>query len=143
MTYRMTNWPLIACLISLLCLFGSPSVAQNGETIITPEEFETLSQSKTLFFYRDGQIYGAEQFFKGRQSTWKFADGECDRGIWFPKGDQICFQYQANPGTQCWHFLKTKDGFSARFLGNEPSLDLKLRTINRAELICDYPDLNS
>lgn len=139
----MINLKTLPLCLTALVMTSFFAHADTDGQLVTPEEFETLSQNKTLYFYRYGKIYGAEQFFKGRQSTWKFANGECDRGIWYPKGDQICFDYEANPGEQCWHFIKNGDDFAARYIGADPIDDLLLKAIDRSELICDYPDLNS
>ena len=98
-----------------------------ADTIITPEEFEELSTNKTLYFNNQNQLHGAEQYFEDRIVTWKFANGECDEGFWYPQGDAICFTYKTNPIPQCWHFLQTSAGLAARLLGAGPQDDLVLK----------------
>lgn len=121
-------------------LFGISCAA---DTLITPEEFEEISKDKTLYFNSGGQFHGAEQYFDNRVVTWKFANGECDDGFWYPKDDAICFSYKTNPVPQCWHFLQTADGLAARMIGADPSADLLLNFIDSKELLCKAPYLGA
>ena len=129
----------IVAILTALSL-SLPAMAQE---IVSPQEFEALSQGKTLYFTRDGELFGIEQFYKRRRSTWQFADGECDDGIWYPIGDLICFEYTKNPNPQCWTFLKTADGYAARAEGAPPELDLILRSVDQKPLDCKGPEVGA
>jgi len=129
---------LFPILISL-CL-ALPAVA---EEIVTPQEFEALSSGKTLYFSRDGRLFGMEQFYKRHRSTWQFADGECDDGVWYPQDSFICFQYTKNTDPQCWHFLKTDNGFTARAQGASPDQDLHLERVDQQPLDCKGPGVGA
>ena len=129
---------LIPILIAL-CL-ALPAVA---EEIVTPQEFEALSSGKTLYFSRDGRLFGVEQFYKRHRCTWQFADGECDDGVWYAQNGFICFQYTKNSEPQCWHFLKTDDGFAARAQGASPDQDLHLERVDQKPLDCKGPDVGA
>jgi len=118
--------------IILLCL-SHPSFA---ETIISPDAFEKLSTGKTLHFSLDGKPFGAEEFFEGRRSKWRFQDGTCEDGEWFAENDLICFNYEGGLETQCWHFLKTEDGYGARAEGAPIDDILKLERIDEKPLLC-------
>lgn len=120
-----------------LCLALPATAAE----IVTPEEFRAISEGKTLYFTRNGRLFGIEQFYKRRRSTWQFADGECDDGVWYPEGEYICFQYTKNPDAQCWTFLKTDDGYVARPEGAGPESDLFLHSIDQKPLDCKGPDV--
>ena len=113
-----------------------------AETIITPDQFEKLSTGKTLYFTYGGQPFGVEQFFENRRSKWRFEDGHCEDGEWFAENDLICFNYERNLDTQCWHFLKTDDGFGARAEGASPNDILKLDRIDSKPLICSGEGLS-
>ena len=122
----------------IVLLFVQPVFA---ETIVSPKEFERLSTGKTLHFSQDGAYYGTEQFFKGRRSRWRYSDGFCENGEWFTQGDLICFNYEGNPETQCWHFLKTDKGYAARAEGAPEGEVLDLDFIDTKPLICRQNDL--
>jgi len=124
---------------AFLCL-ALPIQAQ--ETV-SPREFQQLSEGKTLYFSRDGKLFGIEQYYKRRRSTWQFADGECDDGVWYPEGEYICFQYTKNPDIQCWTFLKTDKGYVARAEGAEPEFDLFLHSVDQKPLDCKGPDVGA
>ncbi len=120
----------------LLCL----PLAAFAEEIVSPQEFKEISEGKTLYFTRNGQLFGIEQYYKRHRSTWQFADGECDDGVWYPDGDYICFQYTKNPDEQCWTFLKTDKGYVARAGGAGPEFDLYLHSVDQKPLDCKAPD---
>ncbi len=123
-------------IIFVILALAAPAVA---ESIVSPQEFEAMSTGKTLYFTRDGRNFGAEQFYTRRRSLWQFNDGECSDGVWFADGDLICFDYLGNPDTQCWHFLKTNDGFVARAEGAAPDLDITMSGIDKKPLDCKGP----
>lgn len=125
----------------IFAVFLCISSAAIADEIVTPQEFTALSEGKSLYFSRGGKLFGIEQFYKRRRSTWQFADGECDDGIWYPEGDYICFQYTKNPEAQCWTFLKTDSGYIARAKGAAPEFDLFLRSVDQKPLNCKGPDV--
>ncbi len=89
-----------------------------------------------MYFTFNGQPFGIEQFFKGRRSKWRFEDGRCDDGKWFADNNLICFNYEGGLETQCWHFLKTDDGYAARAEGAAPDDILELDHIDTKPLLC-------
>lgn len=111
----------------------------HADELIPPAEFETMSLGKTMYFSQGGEYYGAEQYFPNRLVTWKNADGTCESGFWHGEGDQICFTYKEQTGTQCWHFIRKESGFAARAIGNPPELDLQLETVDTTKLLCEAP----
>ncbi len=122
----------------ILISIAQPSFA---ETIVSPNEFERLSTGKTLYFSFEGRPFGVEQFFNGRRSKWRFEDGNCEDGEWFAENDLICFNYEGNLETQCWHFLKTDEGYGARAEGAAPDEILKLDRIDTKPLLCSADGL--
>ena len=107
---------------------------------MTPESFGRLAEGRTLYFTRDGRFFGAEQYFPGRRSLWRFDDGTCEEGRWWGEGRLICFAYEeAEP--QCWRF----DGNSASFTAESVETGLVLRFSHADErpLDCPGPDVGS
>ena len=107
-----------------------------AETLISPDEFEAMSTGKTLYFSKDGQAYGAEHFYKGRRSKWRYSDGTCEDGEWFTENKLFCFNYENGTQTQCWTFFKTDKGYAARAEGAPLDEILKLYLIDKKPLLC-------
>jgi len=107
-----------------------------AETNLGPSEFEALSTGKTLYFSKDGKPYGAEHFYKGRISKWRYDDGLCENGEWFALDDMICFNYEHGLETQCWAFFKTDKGYAARAEGAPVDEVLELDFIDKKPLLC-------
>lgn len=121
--------------LSILLLLATGPVS--AETILSPSEFEALSIGKTLYFSRNGKPYGAEQYFKGRRSKWRYSDGVCEDGEWFYQDNLICFNYAEDLETQCWHFFKTdKNGYAARAEGAPKDEVLDLQAIDQKPVLC-------
>tara|TARA_R110002096_G_scaffold2793_3_gene14411 strand:+ start:2512 stop:2931 length:420 start_codon:yes stop_codon:yes gene_type:complete len=127
--------------IAIAALVVTGAVA--AQEIVTPEQFDEISTNKTLYFNSGERFHGAEQYFPNRKVTWKFANGECDQGFWFPQGDAICFSYTQNPEPQCWNFIQDGDRFLARLLGGDPANDLELTFVDTKELLCEAPYLGA
>lgn len=129
----------------LLSLLSAPLIAAPAaaaDTVLSPAEFQRMSEGKTMYFSRGGQVYGAEQFYTRRRSLWQFSDGQCDHGSWHPKGSYICFVYDQNPDPQCWHFLRRADGrFAARSEGATAEFDILLDHTDDRPLDCKGPDI--
>jgi hypothetical protein len=124
----------------MLLLAGTPAGAQSP---VTPEAFEAMSEGRTLHFTLDGLPFGSEQYFPGRRSLWRFADGTCDRGGWWAEGERICFAYDGHPEPQCWRFLRDGDRFRAELADGDGALVLDLSRTDDARLPCPAPDLGA
>lgn len=128
---------MIRTLLAALLLTATPLFA---ERILTPEEFDAISRNQTQYFYRDGEFFGAEQFDDQRQSIWLFSDGQCDRGVWYPEEDYICFVYETEPIPQCWHVIEKDNGdIVARLRGASPEFDIIMEFIDREPIPCNGP----
>ncbi len=127
-------------LLALLVLLGVPAMA---ETLIGPEEFQGMSEGKTLYFTQDGQSFGAEQFYRNRTSTWQHSNGTCTVGKWYADGDALCFVYDTNPIPQCWLMYRREGNIYAR-LRDLPSGDpseIRLSHTDTEPVPCPAPDL--
>jgi hypothetical protein len=107
---------------------------------MTAEAFESFAGSRTLHFERDGQPFGAEQYFPGRRSLWRFADGRCEEGRWWGEGPLICFRYGEGPA-QCWLFSGPVGRFTAESV--DSGLKLRLDRVDEQPLACPGPDVGS
>ena len=137
----MTIKTKLLVLAGLACTATAPAVAQD---LVSPQEFQRMSEGKTMYFSRGGRFYGAEQFYTRRRSLWQFADGECDHGEWYAEGDYICFVYEQNPGPQCWHFLRRgPNRFAARAEGTSEEFDILLENVDEKPLDCKGPAIGA
>ncbi len=127
--------------LAVLLSLALPAAA---ERIISPEEFEAMSQDKTLYFTQNGAPYGVERYYEDRQSTWQYEDGSCIEGRWFPVNDTICFVYENAPlSPQCWIFAERGGNFYARTDGTPAGAlsELRLAGEDTKALNCNAPDL--
>ena len=132
--------PRVALLAAGLACASPPAAA---EVAMTPEEFEAYSTGKTIYFRRQGQPYGAEQYLPGRRTIWTFLGGQCIEGFWYAEGGNICFVYEDDPESQCWAFLVTEDGHAARPVSGLPLDDLEVIGETREPLACDGPAIGA
>lgn len=132
----------LAATVVLLVLQTAPGAAAE---LVPPEAFQTMSEGRTLHFTLDGAQFGAEQFFPGRRSLWRFADGSCAPGRWEAQGPQICFLYDADPTPICWLFRREGAEFAALLLdgGAETGFRLELDRVAEDPLPCPGPPVGS
>lgn len=126
-------------IIVLTLLIAFPALA---ESRLSPEAFERLSTGRTLFFTQGGELFGAEEYHENRKVVWRFAGGQCVRGIWWAEdGDRICFNYHGSDLVQCWGFFEDDEGFFARSeTAEDSSEDLRVADSTTLPLPCEGPD---
>lgn len=128
--------------LALILVAATPAIA--ADDLLDADAFERLSTGQTFHFSLDGQPYGAEQFLPGRRSIWAFDDGVCQRGVWFPEGDRLCFLYEDAEAVSCWTFHKRKDGLFARSDDDgEAAIELRLDRATEEPLACKAPGLGA
>jgi hypothetical protein len=129
----------------LVPLIVAIATAAHGQTTVAPEDFEALSEGRTLTFSRGGAFFGAEQYFERRRSLWLAGDGTCLEGRWYAEGEQICFLYTNDPRPHCWLFREHGGRYSAHLVegGVETGLALHLSVISDGPLACPGPDVGS
>ena len=127
--------PRVAALM-LLCL-ATPAVSQP----LTAEEFEQATTGRTFFYSRDGQSYGAEQYLPGRKVIWAFTGDDCQKGLWYPDGPDICFVYENKPDPQCWIFTQGAGGLEARFRDDFAESPLLGQRSSPEPMACLGPDV--
>ena len=138
----MSDRPRPGCLLALLALLASPAGAQG---VLTPGAFEAMAEGRTLHFTHLGAPYGAEQFFEGRRSLWRYADGTCTEGRWWDEGGAICFRYADEPAPQCWRFLPRSGGMAAELVegGAGTGFVVEMSHADTEPLPCPGPKVGS
>ncbi|SLN21411.1 hypothetical protein ROA7450_00761 [Roseovarius albus] len=124
----------------IFCLVGWP-LAINAQPLMSAQEFEAYTESKTFYYGSDGNAYGAEEYLKNRRVRWSFLDGECQEGYWYPEGDLICFRYDETPEPQCWSFAQSGGGLVARFENDPTSTTLYEVEQSSEPLLCLGPKI--
>lgn len=100
-----------------LFLLASPALA---DPLLTAEEFDALTQGRTMTWSELGTIYGVEQYLPGRKVRWTFLGDECKDGTWYPEGAAICFQYEGDPAPDCWEITRSGPDMLAHYTTNAP-----------------------
>lgn len=126
---------IFACALGLT-LAALPALSQD---LLTPEEFDSYTKGKTLFYGRGGGAYGAEIYHDNRRVTWSFLDGICKEGSWYAENDLICFVYDDNARPQCWSFERGSNGLIARFEADPNTTELYEATQNDDDMVCLGP----
>ena len=102
--------------VALSLLASILAGAAGAQDIMTAEEFEAYAEGRTLGYAVAGQSpYGLEAYRPGRRVLYDILEEECHEGVWYPKGDQICFLYETLVGEKCWLFTLTEDGLRGTF----------------------------
>jgi len=139
---------VIAAAVFALAPMIAPVIAA-AEQPISPSEFRDYAEGYTLYFERDGEFFGSEEFKPGGKTVWRYRDGTCVDGAWRAHGAQICFRYEtAGPDGEvlCWRMLRRDDGsLMARLLGDGENAGLELDVIrrDREPLLCGGPGVNT
>ncbi len=138
----MTGFAALRLALVLLALAAPVAEAQSR---LSPEAFDALATGRSLHFTLNGEPFGAEQFFAGRRSLWRYSDNVCQQGEWRGEGDAICFDYAGEPAPICWHFIETDGRHAAVLLENgvETGFRLDLDRIDTEPLPCPGPRIGS
>lgn len=91
---------------------------------MTAAEFEAYVTGKTLTYSAGGPPYGIEEYRANREVSWRFVEDDCQDGVWYPKGEDICFLYENDPEEKCWRFTLGPSGLVARFTSDPSNLTL-------------------
>ena len=120
-----------------LCLLAAPALAEEP---VSPSDFRDYAEGWTLYFEREGEPFGAEEFHEGGGTKWRYRDGSCTEGAWRAHGAQLCFYYpDQGADVQCWRLLRDDDGLYARLLGPEGGLELRIAGRDKRPLLCGEP----
>lgn len=132
---------LASALATALALTALPLAALEGARPMTGAEFDAYTRGQTLTFGVDGVPYGIEQYLPGQRVIWSFIGEACREGSWFEAGEQICFEYDDEPGRlHCWTFFDTGNGLRARFgLPQDDGTELVEVQRSPAPMMCEGP----
>lgn len=122
----MQRFVLAALLLTI------PVVGQaKDEVPVTPDEFETIATGRVLEYHVTGssRLVGYEAYMPGRKVVFRYSDGSCISGEWYPKRGEICFVYDDEPTPNCIRYVhrgKTLAAHDPRQDGTTDHFDIKL-----------------
>ncbi|MEM7547729.1 MAG: hypothetical protein AAF367_19555 [Pseudomonadota bacterium] len=94
----------LAILTALLATAAFPAYA--ADKMIDPEEWRELSTGKTLYYHKDGELYGKEYYLNDEGDVvFQFPNGQCAEGKWAHADDKYCFAFGGQ--LHCfWHVMR-------------------------------------
>ncbi len=136
--------------IAVLAFVAASLAPASDEKVVGPTEFRDYAEGWTLYFERDGEHFGSEEFREDGRTTWRYRDGTCVEGAWRSHGAQLCFLYDSanSDGTvQCWRVVRQGEDILVRLLGGEnvenPGLELRVSGRDKKPLLCGAPGTNT
>lgn len=130
----------MAKLASIIALIWGTSVW--AETPMTAAEFDAYATGRTLSFGTMGNPdFGVEQYLPGRDVIWSPTPDVCVEGVWFDRGDNICFLYENDPEAKCWQVFRTETGIRAEYTNRPGTTVIFESQDNSKPLTCPGPDL--
>ncbi len=101
----------------VLAFAALPAFAEEEARLLSPDEFLSRVEGKTVHYTVDGQHYGTERFYGKGRATWQFPADTCEDGLYQSLKEEICFRYET---TSCWSVFEdaenqmsatSRDGF--------------------------------
>lgn len=121
-------------------LAACPAAARD---YLTGEALKALIEGRTIYYTKDGQPYGAEQYFPGNRVIWAIEGGHCSRGSWYSVGTLICFEYDTGNPASCWRFFQKAGRLFVVPDGREDDVPLEASRIETEPLQCVPPGLGA
>lgn len=93
--------------LAVAALAGA-AAAGAGDKPISPDAWRALTAGKTLYYYRDGELYGREYYAGDKGDVvFRFPNGLCAEGRWAYAEGKYCFAY--GPELHCFQHVKRGD----------------------------------
>ncbi len=125
----------------LAILLALSAQAVGAQTALSGAEFDEYTRGKTLFYGFQGKVYGVEQYLPDRRVIWSFLDGQCKKGVWYQREEQICFVYEDRLDPQCWVFKRSGGGLIARPDGDPQATELYEIEDLGQDMVCLGPEV--
>jgi hypothetical protein len=94
----------LALITSFLAAAAIPG--QAADALIGPDAWRELSTGKTLYYFKDGELYGKEHYLDDEGNVvFQFPEGQCAEGKWAYAEDKYCFAFGGQ--LHCfWHVMR-------------------------------------
>ncbi|MEM7270984.1 MAG: hypothetical protein AAF401_17225 [Pseudomonadota bacterium] len=80
---------LLIC--AALCLAPLGAAAKDAQ--IGPDAWRALTDGKTVYYFKDGRLYGREYYAPGGDVVFRFPNGICAEGRWAFAEEKYCYAY--------------------------------------------------
>lgn len=96
----------LACLSALLVAAALAGAAGAKDTLIDPNDWREMTTGKTLYYYKDGELYGKEYYVnEDGDVVFRFPNGACAEGRWAHADGKYCFAFGGE--LHCfWHVMR-------------------------------------
>jgi len=121
-----------------LVLLAGPILA---DPTLTAEEFDALTEGRTMTWAEFGSVYGVEQYLPGRKVRWTVLGDDCKTGHWYPDGSAICFLYEDDLDPYCWEITQSGSGLRARFTTDAPESEPVVVEDTSEQMACFGPEV--
>lgn len=119
-----------ACTVFAAALSGTAFAGDSQR--ITPDAFLSLVEGQTVHYSKNGAYYGSERFYGKGRATWQFPGANCEDGVYWTVGEEICFNYG---NSSCWTVLEDAEG--GRGAVSRDGFDVVIEMIDDRPLRCD------
>lgn len=121
-----------------LVLLATPALAGPP---LTGDQFDEATRGATITYdYGDG-LFGTEEYLDDRRVRWAFEGDLCIYGVWYQKGDQICFEYEDDPEPACWQYFLENGRIRGTYMGIGGGWDILESSRDGGPLPCAGPDV--
>ncbi|MEM7496798.1 MAG: hypothetical protein AAF371_02255 [Pseudomonadota bacterium] len=125
-----------AALLATLVCVAPGAGAETGERL-SPEAFRDYAEGYTLYFEKDGEVWGSESFEEDGSVVWRYPSGECMPGVWRPYEGNICFYYGLGREVLCWSMTREGSEINGVLLdGPDEGLELTITGRDKRPLLC-------
>jgi len=87
----------------VLAFAALPAFAEEEARLLSPDEFLSRVEGKTVHYTVDGQHYGTERFYGKGRATWQFPADTCEDGLYQSLKEEIDAENQMS--------ATSRDGF--------------------------------
>ncbi len=102
--------PIPAVLALTLAAPTLAALPAHAEALLTGEAFQAYIARDTITYGYSTGAEGTADYGPDRTLRWAFKGQPCIDGIWFPRGDEICFAFEDGALSACWHLTLGPDG---------------------------------
>ena len=87
--------------------FLSAVSAHAADAMIEPDAWREMTTGKTLYYFKDGELYGKEYYGLNGDVIFRFPAGQCVEGRWAHADGKYCFAFDGDSNLHCfWHVMR-------------------------------------
>lgn len=104
----MRRFRIIASSLIAAGLLAAGAAHSGADEPIPPEAWRALTTGKTLYYYKDGELFGREYYMNDKGDViFRFPNGACAEGRWAFAEEKYCFAFAGE--LHCFRHVKRGD----------------------------------